>query len=97
MASIKRTVSRGGYRRDDLTVDPDEIEIDMPIPDRYGALNISTSEYLRVIETTFDKTAELVDVMRGTADDLLDIDVEMPEEGEAAWKAAGESFEEVSA
>ena len=98
MASIKLTVSRGGYRRDDLTVDPDEIEIDVPIPE-HGASTITTTEYLRLIETTFDKTGELVDVVRGTADDLLDVDLEIPDDEAAEWAAVSESFDvgEVSA
>lgn len=86
MASIRLTITRGGYSADDAKVDADVIEIDVPIPDRAGAIHITTTEYLQLIGTTFDKTGELVDVVRGTSDDLLD--VEIPDEDAAQWRAA---------
>lgn len=91
MASIKLTISRGGYSTDDARVDADVIEIAVPIPDR-AAFEFTASEYLELIGTTFDKTGELVDVVRGTADDLLDVDLELSDEDAAAWRAAGEAF-----
>lgn len=72
MASIRIKVSRGGYTSKGFGSssggNPDEIEIDVPIPDR--ASNFA-SEYLALVGVTFDKTAELVDVVRGP-DDVVD-------------------------
>lgn len=79
MGSIKITVSRGGYTSAHLgtvTVgSPDVVEIDMPVPDRadsYATNFIRPSEYVDLIKVTFDKTAELVETVRG---DLLDAEV----------------------
>lgn len=78
MASIKLTISRGGVNSGAFSIssksDPDMITIDVPIPER-GASMITLTEYLQLIETTFDKTAELVDMVRGTVDDLADIEI----------------------
>ncbi|WP_067198857.1 hypothetical protein [Microbacterium sp. XT11] len=75
MASIKITVSRGGYTsggHGPVSVGtPDLIEIDVPVPDRadaYAGNFIRPADYMQLIGTTFDKTAELVDVVRGYAD-----------------------------
>lgn len=75
MASIKITVSRGGYTTSGYgsigVGGPDVIEIDVPIPDRpYANMPLSTSEYAQLVGVTFDKTAELVDVVRGPNDDV---------------------------
>lgn len=77
MASIKITVSRGGYTSGGYGAGvsvgaPDLIEIDVPIPDRpYANMPLSNSEYMQLVGVTFDKTAELVDVVRGL-DDVVD-------------------------
>lgn len=71
MSSIRITVSRGGYRttgQDSSVVDPDVIEIDVPVPDRADTIAanfIRPAEYVQLIGATFDKTAELVQVVRG--------------------------------
>lgn len=71
MSSIKITVSRGGYTSTGLGVSvstPDAITIEVPVPDRadaYVANFIRPADYVQLIGVTFDKTAELVDMVRG--------------------------------
>lgn len=79
MASIKITVSRGGYTSAAgahvSAGAPDVIEIDVPVPDRadaYAGNFIRPAEYVDLIKVTFDKTAELVEVVRG---DVADAEV----------------------
>lgn len=86
MASIRIKVSRGGYSSKGFGSssggNPDEIEIDVPIPataDTYARSFISPSEYMQLVGVTFDKTAELVDVVRGR-DDVVDAEVAEDEE-----------------
>lgn len=81
MSSIRITVSRGGYRttlQDAVSVgDPDLIEIDVPVPDRADAIAanfIRPAEYVQLIGATFDKTAELVRVVRGEVIDAEVVD-----------------------
>lgn len=83
MGSIKITVSRGGYTnafRGSVTVgSPDVIEIDMPVPDRvdaYATNFIRPAEYVALIKTTFDKTAELVETVRGEVVEVEDEEVQ---------------------
>lgn len=80
MASIKIKVSRGGYTASGFASksggNPDEIEIDVPIPDR--ASNF-VSEYLALVGVTFDKTSELVDVVRGQGQ-IVDAEIADDEE-----------------
>ena len=79
MASIRITVSRGGYTSTGYgtaTVGaPDVIEIDVPVPDRADAFVgnfIRPADYVQLIGATFDKTAELVEAVRG---DIVDAEV----------------------
>lgn len=85
MSSIRITVSRGGYVttfRDSVSVGgPDVIEIDVPVPDRadtFAANFIRPAEYVQLIGATFDKTAELVQVVRGELVDAEVVDDEVP-------------------
>lgn len=85
MSSIRITVSRGGYRTtgqdSSSVVDPDVIEIDVPVPDRVEAFAtnfIRPAEYVQLIGATFDKTAELVQVVRGELVDAEVVDDEVP-------------------
>lgn len=80
MAAIKITVSRGGYVSVGFgpasSGNPDAIEIEVPIPDRqYANAPISVSEYVQLVGVTFDKTAELVDMVRGYSDDVVDAEI----------------------
>jgi len=82
MASIKITVSRGGYTSGGygpVSVGaPDLIDIDVPVPDRadvYADGFIRPADYMQLIGATFDKTAELVDMVRGYADDVVDAEI----------------------
>lgn len=79
MASIKITVTRGGYTSAHLgnvsVGCPDVIEIDVPVPDRadsYAGNFIRPTDYVDLIEATFEKTAELVEVVRG---DVVDAEI----------------------
>lgn len=87
MASIRISVSRGGYTSNGFgtvtVASPDVIEIDMPVPDRadsYAGNFIRPTEYIDLIEATFDKTAELVEVVRG---DAIDAEIATDEEASA--------------
>lgn len=86
MASIKITVSRGGYTSTGFgnvsASAPDLIEIDVPVPDRADAFVgnfICPSDYVQLIGVTFDKAAELVEVVRGEV-----LDAEVVEEDEVS-------------
>ena len=86
MASIRIKVSRGGYtsRAFGATSEgaPDEVEIDVPIPDRadaYGRSVLNAGEIAQLIGVTFDKTTELVDVVRGR-DDVVDAEISEDDE-----------------
>lgn len=86
MSSIRIKVSRGGHTSSTLGLKnegkPDEIEIDVPIPagaDTYARSFVSPSEYMQLVGVTFDKTAELVDMVRGR-DEVVDADIAEDEE-----------------
>lgn len=79
MATIKLKITRGRYTSvvsgHASVGSPDVIEIDMPVPDRadaYAGNAIRPADYVQLISTTFDKTAELVAVVRG---DIVDADI----------------------
>lgn len=87
MASIRIKVSRGGYTTKGFGTSsggtPDEIEIDVPVPDRTDAYGngVRPTDYVAMLAMTFDKTAELVDVVRGR---VMDAEVEDEEEEASA-------------
>lgn len=82
MATIKLKITRGGctsvVNGHASVGSPDVIEIDMPVPDRadaYAGSAIRPADYVQLIGTTFDKTAELVAVVRGDVVEAEDDEV----------------------